>query len=307
MDSLLYILVGASIGVLSATFGIGGAFILTPILNAMGMPIVLAIGTSLTFTVGVSLTAGFGHFRQGNCSLKTTALVGLFTLIGVTVSFEIVERLAVLGSAERYVGMVYIVMLIATSLFVYRKSDSCATDSYDPCIKAAPYCMMEGDKRVSLWNFMAVGLFVGFLKGFLGVGGGFILVPLLIWVVGMTPHAAVGTSLSILFVSSIYASGIYAFDGKVDYFAAAVLAGSAYLGSRYGLRAVNKCDSRKLTRNFSLLLLLSSLGIIAKQLGFVKAGMYYSIVVTAVFAVYVLYAFRKTDTPVCDFEAPSKT
>lgn len=304
MDSLVYVLVGSSIGVLSATFGIGGAFILTPILNAMGMPIILAIGTSLTFTVGVSLTAGLGHFHHGNCSLKTTVLVGVFTLIGVTISFEIVERLALAGLAERYVGALYIIMLVSTSVFVYLKSDNRAADCYSPYIKAAPYCTIEDDKRISLWNFVVVGLFVGFLKGFLGVGGGFILMPMLIWVVGMTPHSAVGTSLSILFASSIYASGIYAWDGKVDYIAAAVLASSAYVGSRYGLRVVNKCDGRRLTRHFSFLLLLSSVGIIVKQMGFVKVGMYYSIIFTAAFAVYVLFAFRNTDNRSCVQQPP---
>jgi len=306
MDFLLYIIVGSSIGVLSATFGVGGAFILTPILNAMGMPIILAIGTSLTFTIGISLAAGVGHFRRGNCSLRTTGLITLFTLIGVTISYEIVQRLAVVGLAERYVGVVFIAMLILTSIFVYKKSANSSLDIYDPYIKASPYCTIEGDRRVSLWNFVVVGLFVGFLKGFLGVGGGFILMPLLIWVVGMTPHSAVGTSLSILFASSIYASTIYAFDGKVDYFAAAILAFSAYWGSKYGLRVVNKCDNKSLTRHFSLLLALSSLGIIAKQAGFVMAGMYFSITITAAFAVYVLYKFRNTDDPVCTMKDSSK-
>jgi uncharacterized membrane protein YfcA len=295
MDFILYLVVGASIGVLSATFGVGGAFILTPILNAMGMPIVLTIGTSLTFTVGISLTAGLGHLRQGNCSLKNTGLVVVFMLIGITFSYEIVQRLAVSGTVEQYVGGVYIVMLIATSLFVYKKSDGNAQAVYEPYITAPPYCPVEGDKRVSLWNFVAVGLFVGFLKGFLGVGGGFILVPLLIWVIGMTPHSAVGTSLSILFASSLYASAIYAFDGNVDYYAVVILVFSAYLGSKYALRVVNKCDSKSLTRYFAVLLLLSSLGIILKHGGFVRLGMYYSIAFTASFALYVLYKYRDRD------------
>ena len=212
----------------------GGGFILTPILNAMGMPIIYAIGTSLLFTVGVSLTAGRGHFRHGNCCLKTIGLVASFTVIGVTVAYQIVQWLALKGSVELYVGLVYIVMLLATSLFVYRRSTGAAPAHSRPLIAVRPFLVLAENTPVSLWNFALVGLTVGFMQGFLGVGGGFILVPLLMGVLGQDPHAAVGNSLGILFVSSIYAAAMYAFHSNVDYLVAGILMISAYYGSFYG-------------------------------------------------------------------------
>lgn len=292
MEYLVYVIVGISIGVISAVFGVGGGFILTPILSAMGMPIVYAIGTGLFFTVGVSLMAGRGHFLRGNCSLKTIGLITSFTVIGVTVAYKIVQWLTVKGSVELYIGVVYIVMLLCTSLFVYQKSSGTAPATNIPFINLRPYIYVEGDKKISLWNFVVVGLSVGFLQGFLGVGGGFILVPLLMGVLGMDPHSAVGNSLGILFISSIYAAGIYAFDSRVDYLVAGFLMISAYCGSYYGLRVVNKCKGKTLTRYFSVLLFLSTGGIVAKQIGFTRFGLYYSIIVTAIFAVYVLYRFK---------------
>ena len=292
MEYIIYVVVGVSIGVLSAVFGVGGGFILTPILNAMGMPIVYAIGTSLLFTVGVSLTAGRGHFRHGNCCLKTIGLVASFTVIGGTVAYQIVQWLALKGSVELYVGLVYIVMLLATSLFVYRRSAGAAPAYSRPLIAVRPFLVLAENTPVSLWNFALVGLTVGFMQGFLGVGGGFILVPLLMGVLGQDPHAAVGNSLGILFVSSIYAAAMYAFHSNVDYLVAGILMISAYYGSFYGLKVVSRCQGKTLTRYFSMLLFLSAGGMIAKQLGFLKISLNYSILITALFAAFMLFRAR---------------
>lgn len=300
MEHILQAVIGIAIGVLSSTFGVGGAFILTPILSAMGMPIVKAIGTSLMFTVGVSAAAGTKHFCSGNCSLRTTAWVGIFTVIGVTVAFEVVSWLDGIRLADQYVGVAFIVMLFSTSLFVYIKSYSQVSDIYDPWMNVRPYVRLENNRIVSVWNLIFVGLFVGFLKGFLGVGGGFILVPMLIWIVGMNPLSAVGTSLSILFFSSLYAAGMYAYDAKIDYLAAAILVIGAYMGSVLGMKVIKKCDGTILTRYFAILLFFSAFAVLAKQMGFVQVSLYYSITITCVAAVFVLVKFRQVvEHPSC--------
>ena len=299
MDCLIYVAVGVSIGVLSAVFGVGGGFILTPILNAMGMPIIYAIGTSLVFTVGISLAAGRGHFLRGNCSLKIIGLVACFTMIGVTGAFRVVQWLAMTGAVEQYVSIVYIVMLLSTSLYVYRKSTSAAGERSRPLIKARPLVLVGEGLPISLWNFVLVGLGVGFLQGFLGVGGGFILVPLLMGILGLDSQTAVGNSLGILFVSSIYAAGMYALDSKVNYLIAGILMVSAYCGSFYGLKAVGRCKGKTLTRYFSILLFVSTGGIVAKRLGLLEFSLYYSIIVTAGFAFFVLYKFRNKANDSC--------
>jgi len=186
-------------------------------------------------------------------------------------------------------------MLFSTSVFVYLKSRTQSSDSYDQWIKIRPYILLEDSRMISLWNFVLVGLFIGFLKGFLGVGGGFILVPMLIWVVGISPLTAVGTSLSILFFSSIYASGIYAYDGKIDYVAVIVLVIGAYAGSTLGMKVVKKCEGKTLTRYFAILLFLSAFTVVAKQMGFVQLSMYYSITITCMAAVFVLARFRNCE------------
>jgi hypothetical protein len=293
VEYLLYTVIGVAIGVLSATFGIGGAFILTPVLSAAGMPIIVAIGTSLFFTVGVSAFAGISHFMRGNCCARTTAWAGLFTVLGVTAAFELVKKLDELSVADKYVGLVFMVMLFSTSAFVYLRSGRVGAGIHDPLIRIKPYVMLDAGSATSVWNLVVVGIFIGFVKGFLGVGGGFIMFPMLIWIVGMKPHMAVGTSLGILFLSSVYAAAIYAIDSKVDYPVAMILIAGAYMGNLLGMKVVKKSDGATLTRYFSLLLFISAFTVLFKITGYDQLSLYYSIVVTCLAAVFVLIAFHR--------------
>ena len=108
----LLIFIGFNIGVLSGFFGIGGCFILTPLLNILSLPMTSAIGTGLLFSIIVSSLGSVKHFFIGNTIIKISMIVGFFAMIGVRISQPIVLYLDVLHEADFYIRLVYIVLLI---------------------------------------------------------------------------------------------------------------------------------------------------------------------------------------------------
>lgn len=278
--------------------GIGGAFVLTPALNALGIPMTYAVGTGLTFTIGVSSYGSYKHIRAGNASFKAVMIISSICLIGIYFSHELVVRLESLHQADAYIRFVYIVMLFVVGIATYRgnskssvsKEKTVGTEPNRPIFKGMPpFIMLENGKQVSFWGMVFIGLVVGFLQGFMGVGGGFILVPFLLWLLDMQPHWAVGTSLLSVFFSSLYAAALYLYSGRVLLPIAAVLILASLVGANFGVKAMQRMKGEKLTRYFALFLIFNSLGVALKQIGLETAALVYTLSLTGGAALFVLY------------------
>ena len=188
---LFLILLGFNIGILSGFFGVGGCFILTPLLNILGLPMANAVGTGLFFAVFVSFLGGIKHYFAGNALIRLSIIVGLISFIGIRISQPLVLYLDKVHLAGFYIRLIYIVLLIILGISTWKKKITYSGEStkyQQNQLKLFKYFQGIPPKILiesyvlpfSIWPIAIIAFVIGCLQGFLGVGGGFILVPVLI-------------------------------------------------------------------------------------------------------------------------------
>lgn len=286
--------VGLSIGVISGFFGVGGAFILVPTLNILGLPIPNAIATSLAFTVGVSSVGGYKHYRAGNISFPVLAGVAIFSFVGITAAKPLLLHLDRINLAEKYVQYTFIALLLVFSIGMYLEQRGCrffkAGARADSAGNRIAPRAMNNAARTGL-RIIFIGLFVGVMKGFLGIGGGFILLPLFVILLRMEAKKAVGTSIVVLFVSSVYATILYFIAGEVKIIVALILIGGSFAGVQYGVKAVEHIDDRTLKLLYSYFLFLAALSIILKQIQLDLISVIYTLLLISLTSIYIVYRY----------------
>ena len=299
-NGLILLALGFCCGVLSGFFGVGGAFIITPFLNILGLPMINAVATGISFTVFSSLVGGIKHYFQRNILPKVGLIVGVSTLLGVRLSQPLVVYLDQLSVSGFYIRLVYIFLLFllgSIPLLKQQNQRKKAVPSQEQVKGFPPYLKMY-DFKVSLWSLLLIGLFVGFLQGFMGVGGGFILVPLFILILGMESHKAVGTSLLVILISSVFGTYLYLLSGVVVFFVVVVLCVGTSFGIKFGVSALNNISPANLQRFYSTFLLLASLGIVLRQLEMTIISLVYTfslvLIVTLIIIIKYYYCLTLT-------------
>jgi len=294
------ILIGFNIGVVSGFFGVGGAFILTPLLNILGLPMVSAVGTGLFFAGMVSCVAGIRHYFAGNTIIKVSIMLGFLSFIGIRISQPLVIYLNLLNLADIYIRVLYIVLLLLLGISTMQKR----LNNAHPDSKQKKFFLLEwialmppkikidsSYPLISIWLIVLIALVVGFLQGFMGVGGGFILVPLLIIFLDMKPHHAVGTSLLTIVVSSVFATYLYFQEGKVIILAALLLGAGSLFGVNFGVRGTQNIEGENLKKFYAIFLILTALGIMLKEMQFEIISMIYMLTLTIGVALLIVSRF----------------
>ena len=285
----LFVGFGLLIGVLFGFFGMGGSFLVTPALLVMGYPTRVAVGSGLAFVFGTSVIATLKHRDLGQVDYKLGLLMIVGTTAGIEVGKEIVVHLEGLGLAGSIISVTYVFLLGGIGAFVtYEalKGDSGGginheADAEEPAdaddipdiaktiqsYRVPPMIDLRGGVTVSLWMILAVAFATGLLSGFLGVGGGFIRMPALFYLVGVPVPIAVGTDLFEIVFSGGLGSFLYALDGGVDLsIVLPLLAGSAF-GARVGSAATSIVDEDDIKIYFGLMLLGGSLAVAVREIG----------------------------------------
>ena len=301
---VLLILIGFNIGIVSGFFGVGGAFILTPLLNILGLPMASAVGTGLLFALMVSCVGGIRHYFAGNAIIKVSIMLGFLSFIGIRISQPLVIYLDDLNLADIYIRVLYIVLLLLLGISTMRKR----LNNAHPDSKQKKFFLLEwialippkikidsSYPLISIWLIVLIALLVGFLQGFMGVGGGFILVPLLIIFLDMKPHHAVGTSLLTIVISSIFATYLYFQAGKVVILAALLLGVGSLFGVNFGVQATQNINGENLKKFYAIFLILTALGIMLKEMQFEIMSMIYMLTLTIGVALLIVthYCFKK--------------
>ncbi|MDO8682204.1 MAG: sulfite exporter TauE/SafE family protein [Armatimonadota bacterium] len=266
-------LIGFSVGVCGGFFGVGGAFIVTPALNVLGFPMIYAIGTDLAHMAGKSVVATARHRRAGNIDFRAAGLLALGAIPGVRLGNEAIMALERVGKTDIWVRFVYIVLLFTLGFFILRETRRKAgkraegTPAGLARIRIPPIVSLprSGIAAVSLWIVVGIGILTGFLAGFLGVGGGFIRMPALIYVLGMPTKMAVGTDLVEVVFSGAYGSYLYGRAGHVDLAAALVMLCGAAFGSHIGAVAMQYVESSGIRRLFAVTILGTAVAVTLKQ------------------------------------------
>jgi hypothetical protein len=282
---VLFVGFGLLIGVLFGFFGMGGSFLVTPALLVMGYPSRVAVGSGLAFVFGTSVIATLKHRDLGQVDYKLGVLMIAGTTAGIEVGKEVVLHLEELGLAGSIISVTYVVLLGGIGVFVTYESltggdggidhDTEDADAEDiPQIartiqsyRVPPMIDLRGGVSVSLWMILAVAFATGLLSGFLGVGGGFIRMPALFYLIGVPVPIAVGTDLFEIVFSGGIGSFLYAMSGGVDLsIVLPLLAGSAF-GARIGSAATSIVDEDEIKVYFGLMLLGGSVAVAVRELG----------------------------------------
>lgn len=272
MATIALLLIGFSVGVCGGFFGVGGAFIVTPALNVLGFPMVYAIGTDLAHMAGKSVIATLRHRRAKHIDSRAAALLMVGTFPGVKLGAQTILALEKIGATDFYVRSVYVVLLLTLGTLMLRetirkKKDGCNQRRFPGALRIPPMISLptSGVKAVSVWLVIAIGLLTGFLASFLGVGGGFIRMPALLYLLGLPAKIAVGTDLVEVVFSGAYGSYLYGRTGHVDIVAALVMLVGASAGSHIGAVATQYVDNSRIKKLFAVTILGSGIAVAMKQ------------------------------------------
>ena len=288
MISLGALLIGAAVGVLTGLFGVGGGFLITPLLNAvLGVPMAVAVGTGAAQVLGVSSAGLYSRRHEGLTDYKMAVVLLGGNYVGVQVGAATLSWLGELGTWALPGGAAPIVDVSIMAVFVVMLSAIAAWLIYDTSRRGAPdepernalfgrlrippftaFQSVPG-KPMSLPVMSYFGLAMGFLTGLLGIGGGVVLVPALIYLVGMRTHCAAATSLAMVWLTSFLATIAHAARGNVDLALAVPLLVGGSIGLQVGLRLCRRLSGGALRRYFSWVVVLAALIVLGKLIDLV--------------------------------------
>ena len=215
MNAFLLLGMGGLVGVLSGMFGVGGGFLMTPLLFFIGIPPAVAVATEANQIVASSFSGVLAHLRRRSVDLKMGVVLLIGGLVGAALGVVIFNYLRSLGQVDLLVRLCYVVFLGVVGSLMFIESLNALRRSRNPAA-AAPRKRKHGlihtlpfkmrfrvsGLYISVIPPLIVGLVVGVLAAIMGVGGGFILVPAMIYLLGMPTKVVIGTSLfQIIFVT----------------------------------------------------------------------------------------------------------
>jgi hypothetical protein len=248
VESLLVL--GTVVGFLSGVFGVGGGFLATPFLIFMGIPPAIAVGTQANQLIASSVTGVLGHLRRGNVDVRmgTVMLGGGFagSIIGILI-FRLLQHL---GQIDLVINILYVLLLgiiglmmlfesISTVLHRSKATEDIQSLSQRAPFKNLPYKMRFAQSRLYISALLPAG--VGFIGGLLisimGIGGGFIMVPAMIYILGMPSLLVPGTSLfQIIFIAAFSCLMHAVANNTVDLVLALVMMVGSVVGAQAGVR-----------------------------------------------------------------------
>lgn len=237
-------------------FGMGGGWMVTPGLNILGFPMAFAVGTDIAHMAGKSLISTARHARFGNVDYKLGVIMIAGTVTGFELGAQIIMWLERIGKVDAYVRYGYLILLtliawlVFTDIIKKRRKDREALAAGRQVealstgiewhktlhkIKIPPVLdFTRAGIRCSMWLPVSVSFLTGLLAGVLGIGGGLIRMPALIYLVGCPTHVAVGTDLFEVAISGLYGAGSYTYKGRTELLAAVIMLIGASVGAQIG-------------------------------------------------------------------------
>jgi uncharacterized protein len=270
VNALIIIALGGLVGFLSGMFGVGGGFLTTPLLIFYGIPPAIAVASAATQVTGSSVSGALNYYRRGQIDLKMGAVLVAGGLMGSVAGSFLFRWLKSLGQIDVTIGLVYVVFLggvgglmLKEAIDELRRQRSGQAPvrrgrRHHPLIAALPGKMRfprSGIYISPLAPFL-VGAGVGVLTVIMGVGGGFIMVPAMLYLLGMAAGVVVGTSLfQIVFVTAV-STLLHATQSQtVDLLLALLLLVGGVVGAQFGARAAQRLPPEKLRLFLALLVL----------------------------------------------------
>lgn len=263
---ILAILVSVGVGAISGLFGIGGGFLLVPILTSvLGIPIQMAVGSTVSFVLGPSTTSLMyrrTHWQEWRSPISLLGGLFLGVLLGANALNQLVGRQIPSLDAETFVLAVYLVLLTILGSFSLWESERAARHRAIPrgWLNTARFPPLQypeelGGQRISLPVFAWFGVVVGFFSGFLGISGGLLLVPGFLYLFDVPARKTVTNATIIVWLTSCQSTLMHAWTGNIDLWLVVALLSGGTLGSRIGAQLGRRLGSQQYRRNFGILTL----------------------------------------------------
>ncbi len=289
----LLMFVGFTVGIVGGFIGVGGGYMVTPALIVFGFPGYMASGIDMTHIAGKGIVSTIRHRQLGNIdwTLALTMVAG--TMLGVELGVRALVFLKKAGIAG--VALLATSVIVMFGLFLYtqietrrshRKMNRLETEGqgfgrevqtsslprFCQSIALWPIVRCRTARVVvSMWVIVLIGVVAGFMAGFLGVGGGFMRVPALVYLVGASTHISVGTDLVEIVVSGAYGALRHSIEGHVDMMAVLFMISGALFGAQFGSIATAYVRGPAIRYVLSYSLILATLGA-AMRLVYVLTG-----------------------------------
>jgi uncharacterized membrane protein YfcA len=267
---------GAAVGFLSGMFGVGGGFLMTPLLIFSGIPAAVAVGTEAAQIVASSVSGAIAQYQRKNVDIKMGFVLLAGGIFGAVIGVQIVKILREIGQFELFVKLTYVtflgiigtLMLIEALNTIHRsrggKQVSARRPGQHSWIHGLPFKMRFHRSKlyISAIPPLLIGAFVGFLGAIMGVGGGFVMVPAMIYLLRVPTNVVVGTSLfQIVFVTAATTIMHATQNHTVDIVLALLLMIGGVIGAQFGAVAGEKLKGEQLRALLAGLVLLVCLRI----------------------------------------------
>lgn len=261
---------GGIVGLLSGLFGVGGGFLLTPLLMWVGIPPAVAVASDTNQIVAASVSGTIAHSRNKNVDFKLGFIILVGSMVGGSLGTVLVKALQSLGNFDFVLKATYVVMLLGVGSFMFiesinslRKKDK--KNSETPKESKAMRLMNKLPMKMhfdvsgidcSVISLFLLGLLIGILAALMGVGGGFIMLPVMIYMLGMPTIKAVGTSVFVIIFTAINVTiAQSSLNHTVDVMLAIVLLIGSSIGAQFGARLGKKLPAEQLRVIFSVIVL----------------------------------------------------
>jgi len=289
----LLVFVGFTVGTVGGFIGVGGGYMVTPALIVFGFPGYMASGIDMTHIAGKGLVSTIRHRQLGNIDWTMALSMVAGTMLGVELGVRLLVYFKKLGISGVVLLLTSVVVMFGLFLYTqmetrraHRKADQMVKDgqkiareiqtsSLPAFFQNIPFFPIVRCRTarvvVSMWVIVMVGVVTGFLAGFLGVGGGFIRVPALVYLVGASTHIAVGTDLVEIVFSGGYGALRHSMEGHVDMMAVLFMICGAMFGAQFGSIATSYVRGPAIRYILSYSLVLATCGAVLR-LAYVLTG-----------------------------------
>ena len=271
VNIFLIVFIGMVVGALSGLFGVGGGFLMTPLLIFLGIPPVVAVGSEAPHVLASSVSGVIAHWRKKNVDFK----MGFFLLsggvIGSTLGVYLFKLLKTYGQIDIVIQFLFIIFLgfigmsmafesAKTTIKNYRTTSAIRTKLHQHSwIHGLPFKLRFHRSKlyISALPPILIGFFVGVLSAMMGVGGGFIMIPAMVYILGMSTNVVVGTSLfQIIFVTANSTFFQSYLNQTVDIVLSALMILGGVIGAQIGVRLGSQLKAEYLRGILAILVLL---------------------------------------------------
>jgi uncharacterized membrane protein YfcA len=274
---------GGFVGLLSGIFGVGGGFLMTPLLMMFGIPPTVAAASDSCQIVGASTSGTLAHWRLGNVDVKMGLLLLVGGIVGGTVGVQIIKLLRAAGNADFLISITYVIMLGGVGSYMFFESlqglkkaraevqeveeqpEKTELSESSGFLSKLPFQtdFVTSGSRISMLLPLVFGVLVGILAAIMGVGGGFIMVPVMVYLLRMPMHVVVGTSLFQILFTCVNVTIMQAYSNHtVDFILAVLLLLGSTIGAQVGTSLGKKLKGDQL----KILLAIIVLAVCVKML-----------------------------------------